>query len=80
MTAHKCLENAPDEYEAEGPFEVRPKWPDSTDDDDEWEVARPTTTRGKRSFIYPGEICTCRDRALAVAVRDALNAFTAPKA
>lgn len=72
---HPVLANEPDEYEAEGPFEIRPEWHGRDDEEDSWEVARPTTKNGRRCGVSPGPICVCGDKARAEAVRDALNAF-----
>ncbi|MGS4947418.1 hypothetical protein ACVDG3_18220 [Meridianimarinicoccus sp. RP-17] len=72
---HECLKNEPDRTEGEGPFEIRPEWPGQDDDDDDWEVARPSTRYGRSVGVFPGAICVCPDRAHAEAVRDALNAY-----
>ena len=67
------LSNEPDDIEAEGPFEIRPEWPGRTDDDDKWEVARPTRRLMKASGIMTGAVAVCPDKATAQAVCDALN-------
>ena len=74
---HLCLENHPDDSEALGPFEIRPVWEGQDDDEDDWEVARPTTKWGKRHGIVPSAVAVCPDKAHAEAVRDALNAYVA---
>lgn len=68
------MQNASDEYQAPGPFEVRPRWPGRCCECDDWEVARPSTPRGKAVGIVPAEVCICPDRETARAVCHALNA------
>lgn len=72
---HAVLAPEPDEVEAEGPFEIAPEWPKHREDDDSWVVKRPTTKHGKRNGIHPGPVATCPNKAHALAVCDALNAF-----
>lgn len=72
---HLVLANTPDEYEAEGDFEIRPEWSGRDDPEDTWEVARPTTEKGRMYGVAPGAICICPNKATAEAVRDSLNAF-----
>lgn len=67
------LSNTPDEYQAAGPFDIRPTWPGKSCDDDDWEVARPTTPRGRETGIVPIEVCICPNRQTAHVVCYALN-------
>lgn len=72
---HDVLASHPDEVLAAGAFVIRPVWPSSAEDDDEWEVVRSTAAAGRANGMRPRVVAACPDKETATAVCDALNNY-----